>query len=233
MRIPVVMRYSRVFAFCCACWFASGCGAARAPMGEYQYGFMAAEQLISEHGQSTDPAHLEYLRYLEQRLVRASPNVKDDHVQYKFILLGGSAPMAYAPGGGFILFSKKLVRSLDNEAELAFILCHEIAHQHLGHTKLAIEASVDLQPVPYQKSLELEADRYALGLMALAGYDPRYAVMALSRSYRALDHIPQDTEYPDLETRLGAISEEIRASDWQPPGTIDRREFQKLRTALQ
>ncbi|NLF25212.1 MAG: M48 family metalloprotease [Deltaproteobacteria bacterium] len=226
------MRYSTLCWLGCIFIFVS-C-AAHPPRGEseYKHGLSASKYLINTYGEYQTPFAKEYLGYIKERLVSALPATGSARHQYRFILLDTNQPMAFSPGGGFIIFSKGLVKTLANEAEFAFVLCHELAHQQLGHTQFLLRDDSKGGYLPYQNKLELEADRYAIGLMALAGYDPRVAVFALTRSYRALDHIPTDNNYPDLETRLSAINQSIENSKWLPPGTLDRRAFQELRLRL-
>ena len=225
------MHYSRLFlGSFLVCWL--GCAPVKPTLTEYEHGLSASEQLIDRFGQRADSSHDDYLRYLKDRLTGAIPRKRPMRFQYEFILLEDPAPAAFSPGGGFILFSKGLIKSLANEAELAFVLSHEIAHQQLGHTALLISRPEALADRPYQRELELRADEYAVGLIALAGYDPRVCPFALTRSYRALDHIPLDAGYPDLDTRLSAIHVLLKNSAWQPPGTLDRRAFQQLRLSL-
>jgi hypothetical protein len=68
--------------------------------------------------------------------------------------------------------------------------------------------------------------------MALAGYDPRPAVQALAHLHRAASDWTTDPSYPDFTTRLATLQSAIYSSGWQPPGTIDRRDFHKLQAAL-
>ena len=209
-----------------------GCATRKVGPGEYEQGLYASEQLVDQYGRVEDGAVSEYLLYLKDRLSEAIPKRHPAKFQYELIMLDTAKPMAFSPGGGFVLFSRGLLKSLANEAELAFVLSHEIGHQQLGHTAMLLEDQSLLDDKPYQRELELAADEYAIGLMALAGYDPRVCAFALTHSYRALDHIPDDEGYPDLDTRLGAIHELLKGSDWRPPGTVDRRAFQELRISL-
>lgn len=67
--------------------------------------------------------------------------------------------------GTDVLITSALMRSVPDDTNLALVIAHEMAHVIAGHTDLA----------PSQ-TLELEADRMALVLMARAGYDIEAAV---------------------------------------------------------
>jgi len=54
-------------------------------------------------------------------------------IQYRFFLLDISQPNAYACPGGFIFISKGMLQLVENEAQLAFVLAHEIAHVSRFH----------------------------------------------------------------------------------------------------
>src|SRR5690606_19405430 len=49
----------------------------------------------------------------------------------------------YSMGDGSIAINAGLFVYLDNEAELIFILCHEIAHYYLDHTNSSIKKYVE------------------------------------------------------------------------------------------
>ena len=42
-------------------------------------------------------------------------------------------PNAYAMGNGIMVFNLSLIQHLDNESQIAFIICHELAHNYLRH----------------------------------------------------------------------------------------------------
>ncbi len=195
--------------------------------------------LTRKYGELSGIFYRDYLGYLEQRLSQASNRADPSAVSsYKFVLLNAAEPFAFSAGGGIVLVSKGLVLSLKSEAELAFVLAHELAHQTLGHTANYQqepdydELVPDLGLNSWQKEAESEADLHALGIIALAGYDPRVAINALVNAYRLIGERGETETHPKLSARISAIRAAIEESEWTPPGTIDRRAFQRFRRTL-
>ncbi|MBX7138976.1 MAG: M48 family metallopeptidase [Oligoflexia bacterium] len=190
-----------------------------------------SEAIVQNFGAVETEGVRSYLAYLEQRLSLAAariPNAEAAH--YHFILVNSNDPLALSLGGYRVIISKGLVRALSNEAELAFVLAHELAHQKLGHAHLLEEESSRQNgELP---AAEIEADRFAVGLIALAGYDPRSGAGALVHAYRANGLAENRSTHPALESRLNAVLHAVLESKWQPPGTIDRRAFRMLQRDL-
>lgn len=64
-------------------------------------------------------------------------------------------PNAFSMGDGTIVINAGLLIYLDNEAELAFIVCHELAHYYLDHTAQAIKKYVEtINSEAYQSELK-------------------------------------------------------------------------------
>ncbi|MEM7433256.1 MAG: M48 family metalloprotease [Pseudomonadota bacterium] len=125
---------------------------------------------------------------------------------YEFTVLNSSVPNAWALPGGKIAINRGLLTEMQNEAELAAVLGHEVVHAAARHSAqqqakgtllqgavLATSvvtansdygnlatggASVAAQLVStkYGRNAELESDRYGMRYMRDAGYDPQGAV---------------------------------------------------------
>lgn len=149
-----------------------------------------------------DPALIGYVQGVGQRLAAVS----DRKLPYEFVVLNDSTPNAWALPGGKIAVNRGLLLELDNEAELAAVLGHEIVHAAARHGAQGIERGLVLQGVllaagvatrdsdysqlavgaaavganlinqGYSRGAELEADLYGMTYMARAGYDPMAAV---------------------------------------------------------
>jgi predicted Zn-dependent protease len=130
--------------------------------------------------------------------------------KWRFGLLKTDSVNAFATPGGFVMVTAGLVKQLQNEDELAFVLAHEVAHVLRRHhyrvvlrQRLAETAAKNLQATTgdvgnsalsqasaqiyargLDKSSEFEADRIGVELMTQAGYDPAAAMGVLERLQR-------------------------------------------------
>jgi predicted Zn-dependent protease len=136
---------------------------------------------------------------------------------YEFVVLDNSVPNAWALPGGKIAVNRGLLYELDDEAQLAAVLGHEIVHAAARHgakqqekgTLLNIglavigvaTAGTGLQDLAmqgaqlggamvqtrYGRDAELESDRFGMQYMARAGYDPQGAVALQQRFVQLSD----------------------------------------------
>ncbi|MFQ5927830.1 MAG: M48 family metalloprotease, partial [Terriglobia bacterium] len=121
------------------------------------------------------------------------------HLNFSFFLAHDIQPGAAAYPSGVVVVPVDLLYVVENEAQLAFLLAHEIAHvtqQHAwrqwhyhrrklrflrwatAHLSWVVEKAIRKG---YERELENQADRLALAYMVRAGYDPREAYQFLQR----------------------------------------------------
>ena len=81
------------------------------------------------HGWSTDPIINEYINRIGQNLVRNS----DARVPFTIKVLDTEEVNAFALPGGFFYVNSGLILAADDEAELAGVMAHEIAHVAARH----------------------------------------------------------------------------------------------------
>jgi predicted Zn-dependent protease len=185
-----------------------------------------ANAYVENYGQIVSANETRYVEYLQNRLASVLELTSKAPTHFQVILLDTKRPIASYAGGDLIILSKGIVIGLQSEAELAFILAHEMAHQHLGHDPEVLLDKKD-------EGTEIEADRLAAATIIAAGYDPRMAISALKNSYRyATPYLVEDDYYPSLEKRIDTLIEFLETTGWQPPGTVNRREFRDFRAAL-
>ncbi len=195
---------------------------------EYKQAYLRSKLFEEKFGVTQSPFETEYIDYIVGRLLNHE-EISSLKINYKIKLLNTERKIALSPGLGIVLLSKGLVKNLPNEASFAFIAAHEMAHGFLGHTSsLGTELANN---VKFRKKIELEADEWAAGVVALAGYDPRISVetLALSHSGKKSEN---DKFYPNFPTRLSLINKQIIDSGWMPPGTINRRAFRLFQDRL-
>lgn len=206
----------------------SGCSS-RSGLSEFAVE-LAVKELPEQYGLVQAKDIGDYLISLEHKLTSAIP--PERRVAVQMAILNTPEPLAVSAPDGTILISRGLVGRLDTEAEFVYVVSHEMAHLTLGHH--------GYESAP--RTIELAADREALGIMALAGFDPRSSIRALGRNAQEVSLDPSlhpslngtisAQDYPSFEERVNFIKSTIMASSWRPPAIEDRREFQKFRTAV-
>ena len=77
-----------------------------------------------------DPALTAYVERVGRKLVAVS----DRDLPYEFVVLNNSVPNAWAMPGGKMAINRGLLVELENEAELAAVLGHEIVHAAARHS---------------------------------------------------------------------------------------------------
>ena len=174
------------------------------PQQEIALGLQSAPEMVNEMG-GEDSAQQDrragHVSDLGQQLVRASKAGQSPYAQnFNFHLLADPKTVnAFALPGGQIFITSALYDLLDNDAQLAGVLGHEIGHVVHRHTSEqmakgqlgqslvgAVAAGTGYsQTSTYAASLaqkmftlkfgrgdELEADEWGLQTMEAAGYDP-------------------------------------------------------------
>jgi predicted Zn-dependent protease len=147
-------------------------------------------------------------------------------------LLSTNEPLAVAPGNNEILISAGLVKNLNSEAEAAFMLTHEAGHVALQH-QLQFVGDAPQLDTSRRRTLELEADRFALDRLDEAGYNSAAALSALDRVYRLSPDFESSQDYPTLQERIKHLSARVLSTLNYGRGIEDRREFQRCRRSLQ
>ena len=105
-----------------------------------------------------------YINNIGQRLVpKDSPNF------YTFRILANPMPDAYALSTGSIYISTGLISMLDSEAQLSYILAHEIAHVELKHKFNRVRSQILEQKLNEEKEASAEKKKALIGLAGALG----------------------------------------------------------------
>ena len=174
-------------------------------IGQQQY---APSRQMQGGDYVVDPDLQNYVSDVGQKLAAVS----DRQLPYEFKVLNNSTPNAWALPGGKIAVNRGLLTELENEAELAAVLGHEMVHAAARHGAKAMERGLLLQGAmvaagialsdtdyaelgivgaqlgatlvtqKYSRDAEREADMYGMEYMAEAGYDP-YAAVTLQEVF--------------------------------------------------
>lgn len=163
---------------------------------EQELGRELASELEREVRLIDDPTVTEYVNRLGQNLVRNS----DAKVPFTIKLIDDEEINALALPGGYFYVNSGLILAADNEAELAGVMAHEIAHVACRHATRAMTkgriwnmASIPLifvgggagyavrqlvavgfpmSSLKFSRDAEREADLLGLEYQYAAGYDP-------------------------------------------------------------
>ncbi|PHI21911.1 hypothetical protein CEQ90_01075 [Lewinellaceae bacterium SD302] len=138
------------------------------------------------------------------------------------------APNASALADGHLFINAGLLLRFDHEAQLAFILAHELAHYLYRHSAAQWEFNSGLNNTYssrnkkrhglFSQSLEQDADEIAVLLYAQAGYPPEQLDEALRR-------MPPEMNYGGFLSFLFGVSDEYRSHPRTPERVAHVNEF--------
>jgi beta-barrel assembly-enhancing protease len=170
---------------------------AKGTESEVKMGRMLAAQVDKEAKFVDDPIITEYVNRVGQNIVLHS----DAKIPFTIKVIDSDEVNAFALPGGFFYVNKGLILAADNEAELAGVMAHEIAHVAARH---AMENEAKMRAIDYgmlagillggpilsnvlynggsffegmaflkfSRGAEEEADKLGVQYMWAAGYDP-------------------------------------------------------------
>lgn len=140
-----------------------------------------------------DPELNEYIQNLGQRLVSHSDNTQQD---FRFFIINNPAINAFALPGGFVGVHTGLILITQNEAELASVLAHEIAHVTQRHIPRLIAES-------QRTTLPAMAAILASILLASSGHQGGEAAIALTSATVAQKGLNFTRTFEEEADRIG------------------------------
>ena len=112
----------------------------------------------------------DYLEKILQKILVVNPSIPKEDIN---LLVGRySWPNATCHGEGSIVFNIGLIRRLESEDQIAFILCHELAHYMANHVNRTIE-----QEVKKKKAFENSDQFEEISKQAYGRYDAILTMM--------------------------------------------------------
>ena len=163
---------------------------------EVQLGQQSDPEIRGEMGEYPNPALQQYVRDVGMRLAKASER---PDLQWHFAVVDVPAVNAFALPGGYVYITRGLLAHLDNEAEMAGVLGHEIGHVTARHSARnytrtatanigvvlasifvpkarpfmgAVQAGLGLAFLKYDRDQELQADSLGTAYVAKVGWAP-------------------------------------------------------------
>ncbi len=98
---------------------------------EKEIGAETHRQIVDEYGEVRDAVLREYVSALGRKIVAVSDRPR---LEFTFTILDTDLVNAFAAPGGYIFVTRGLLGQLNNEAELAVVLGHEIGHVCAWHS---------------------------------------------------------------------------------------------------
>ena len=129
----------------------------------YEARFKEVASLLQSNRSVTDPVANTYLQSILKKILDANPELKSKETRLLFSR--DWWPNAFSMGEGTLVVNAGLMVFLDNEAELVFVICHELAHFYLDHSNRAIKKNVETyNSVAFQNELKrLSKQEYGAG----------------------------------------------------------------------
>ena len=93
-----------------------------------------------------------YIQKILGEITRNNSDLKDKNLAVYFSR--DPEANAYSIGDGTIVFNIELLKYLNDEAEIGYIICHEIAHYTLNHRDQSIQKEISSQNLKEAKALE-------------------------------------------------------------------------------
>ncbi len=224
----MIGKWKRLVIAFCAVLASSG---ASSQTDEERVGRSAAAQLLGAAKLADSSSVQTYVNAVGQSIAQYSG------VSYKwhFGVVTSDSINAFAMPGGYILLTSGLIKLLQSEDDLAYVLAHEIAHvarrhhyQVIQRQRLAEQASKNLQDASREdemaklslasgqiyargldKTAEYESDRLGAEFMTKAGYDPASALTVLEQLTQIKGNDPRTellfSTHPNPADRFNAL----------------------------
>jgi len=195
---------------------------------------------------SKDARINQYVQEIGQRLAATSDR---PDLPYTFQVVRDNSINAFATMGGFVYLHTGLIKTADNEAELASVIAHEIGHivgrhsiTQLRNTALAqgllsaagletktwVQLAVNLAyNLPNSRKDELEADRLGLTNLARAGYEPTAMISFMQKLTQQGGSTPTIlSTHPATSDRILALQKQLNSVNNKQNQGLDEDYYQ-------
>lgn len=196
---------------------------------EIELGQQINQQILQDLQVYDNVGIAQYVDLIGQDLVLGTNR---SQIPYTFQVVDNNQVNAFATMGGFVYLNTGLLRAADNEAQLASVIAHEIAHVDCRHALQQLQQAAITQGIltvggleqnaaialgvelalhrPNSRTHELEADETGLALLTEAGYAPIAAVDFLQKLVDQSSSAPDFfSTHPHPEDRIDALNEQL------------------------
>lgn len=179
---------------------------------EIEYGNQRASEVLAVTPLVQNESLQKYINNVGQWVAQQSSRPK---LPWRFGLIQSDSIASFSLPGGTVLISTASFSLLENEAQLAAVLAHDIAHIDSRHYVKALRKRDwgDLIQHGLDPGRDFDADRDAAVFLARAGYDP-YAILDFLTTLSAIDSEATEVDYlnathPSAELRLSVLAAEM------------------------
>ena len=217
---------------------------------EQQLGAQVSEKIRVRFGVVQDAAVHRYVALVGGALAQASSR---PNLPWTFVILDTDAVNAFAAPGGFVHITRGALALIQNEAELAGVLGHELVHVIEKHTIRAIQKSksiqmgadetlsgnaallnklteqvyLDIIEKGFGRGEENESDEKGIAMVNKVGYAPQGLAAFLTRLQErnkdATEKRGLFASHPEMKERLTRLSKQISGQKLAAAATLEAR----------
>jgi predicted Zn-dependent protease len=219
---------------------------------ERQLGSDISTRLRDKYGVVQDRAVHRYVTLVGSVLARESARPA---LEWTFVVLDTDGVNAFAAPGGFIHITRGALALIRNEAELADVLGHEIAHVTAKHTLNAIKKSKGIETVAeasrrevlseiterayaavlensFDRGDEIDADKIGVTLANGAGYAPTgmaaFLTRLADRNRNLTERSGMFASHPEAKARLDGLTKTIASGKLTAAALVADRYMQAI-----
>jgi beta-barrel assembly-enhancing protease len=186
---------------------------------DIKMGRQYAQMVDSSSKFISDPVITEYVNRIGQNLVRNS----DAQVPFTFKVIDSDVINAFSLPGGFVYINSGIIMAADEEAELAGVMAHEIAHVCARHATRQLTRSqyAGIATIP----LIFVGGGIGYAVYNAAGLGLPIAFMSFQRGFEAeADYLGLQYDYKTGYDPQAFISffEKVQAEEKKKPGFMDK-----------
>jgi predicted Zn-dependent protease len=221
---------------------------------EVEVGRALAARLAKKYGMVQDQ---EFTVYVNSVGALIAKNSSRQELNFRFGILNTDEVNAFACPGGYVFITRGAISQIDDEAELASILSHELSHVTLKHsgnyeenkvgwldvlasimapggdfvsafTKTAVDGIYkQILEEGRKKEEEMDADKAGTIYLSLAGYDLSSAIRYLEKLDKSQHNETVLKTHPPTKERIGELNRFIKEQSLPVKGNSNRERFQK------